>query len=181
MWEVQLLLLSKGESGGKGAGHHLRKSDVPLSWMGWHLLPPLESVKVKVSVTQLCPTLLWPHGLWPTRPLCPWDFPGKNAGVDCHSPFCLTQGSNLSLLHCREILHCLRHQGSPGLSQILRVTWLVFSESGSGITVFFLGTFWCETVHDGGYYGAWQSWVVSCNDSLTKCNCFKSWKHRNNG
>ena len=25
-----------------------------------------------------------PHGLQPTRLLCPWDSPGKNAGVDCH-------------------------------------------------------------------------------------------------
>ena len=24
------------------------------------------------------------HGLEPTRLLCPWDFPGKNTGVDCH-------------------------------------------------------------------------------------------------
>ena len=31
-----------------------------------------------------CPTLLWPHGLQPARFLCPWDFPGKNTGVDCH-------------------------------------------------------------------------------------------------
>ena len=27
---------------------------------------------------------LWPHGLQPTRLLCPWDFPGKNTGADCH-------------------------------------------------------------------------------------------------
>ena len=25
-----------------------------------------------------------PHGLQPTRLLCPWDFPGKNTGVGCH-------------------------------------------------------------------------------------------------
>ena len=25
-----------------------------------------------------------PHGLRPTRLLCPWDFPGKSAGVGCH-------------------------------------------------------------------------------------------------
>ena len=25
-----------------------------------------------------------PHGLQPTRPLRPWDFPGKSAGVGCH-------------------------------------------------------------------------------------------------
>ena len=27
---------------------------------------------------------LWPHGLKSTRLLCPWDFSGKNTGVDCH-------------------------------------------------------------------------------------------------
>ena len=25
-----------------------------------------------------------PHGLQPTRTLCPWDFPGKSTGVGCH-------------------------------------------------------------------------------------------------
>ena len=43
---------------------------------------------------------LWPHGLWPTRLLCLWDFPGKSTGVGCR--FLLqeifpTQGSNLCL------------------------------------------------------------------------------------
>ena len=28
---------------------------------------------------------LWPYGLQPTRLLCPWDPPGKNTGVGCHS------------------------------------------------------------------------------------------------
>ena len=27
---------------------------------------------------------LQPHRLWPTRLLCPWDFPGKNTRVGCH-------------------------------------------------------------------------------------------------
>ena len=27
---------------------------------------------------------LRPHGLQPTRLLCPWDFPGKSSGVGCH-------------------------------------------------------------------------------------------------
>ena len=35
------------------------------------------------SVTQSCLTLR-PHGLQPTRLLCPWDFPGKSTGVRCH-------------------------------------------------------------------------------------------------
>ena len=59
---------------------------------------------------------LRPHGLQPSRVLCPWDFPGKNTGVDCYSllqGIFLTQGSNLSLLHCRQILYHLNHQRSP--------------------------------------------------------------------
>ena len=43
-----------------------------------------------------------PHGLWPTKLLCPWHFPGKNTGVGCHfllQGTFLTQGSNLRLLH----------------------------------------------------------------------------------
>ena len=44
---------------------------------------------------------LQPHGLLPTRLLCPWDFPGKNTEVACH--FLLqrifpTQGSYPCLL-----------------------------------------------------------------------------------
>ena len=59
---------------------------------------------------------LRPHGLWPTRLLCPWDFPGNSTGVDCH--FLLqgifpTQGSNPGLLHRRQTLYHLSHQGSP--------------------------------------------------------------------
>ena len=32
---------------------------------------------------QLCPTVR-PHRWQPTRLPCPWDSPGKNAGVGCH-------------------------------------------------------------------------------------------------
>ena len=28
---------------------------------------------------------LLPHGLWPTRLLCPWNSPCKNTGVGCHA------------------------------------------------------------------------------------------------
>ena len=50
---------------------------------------------------------LWPHGLQPTKLLCPWDSPGKNAGVGCHfllQAIFLTQGSNPGLLHRMQIL-----------------------------------------------------------------------------
>ena len=35
-------------------------------------------------VAKLCLTLMQPHELWPVRLLCPWGFPGKSTGVDCH-------------------------------------------------------------------------------------------------
>ena len=58
---------------------------------------------------------LRPHGLQSTRLLCPWDFPGKGTGVGFH--FLLqeifpTQGMNLGLPNCRQMLYRLSHQGS---------------------------------------------------------------------
>ena len=57
------------------------------------------------------------------RLLCPWDFSGKNTGVGCHfllQGIFLAEGSNLCflcLLHCRQILYPLSHQGSPQMSR----------------------------------------------------------------
>ena len=36
------------------------------------------------GVSDVVSDSLQPHGLQPTRLLCPWDFPGKNTGVGCH-------------------------------------------------------------------------------------------------
>ena len=58
---------------------------------------------------------LRPHGLWPTRLLCPCNSPGNNTLVGCHSflqGFFPTQGSNPSLLHCRQILYYRGYQRS---------------------------------------------------------------------
>ena len=55
---------------------------------------------------------LWPYGLYPGRPLCPWNSPGKNTRVGCHAllqGIFPTQGSNPGLLHCRQILYHLNH------------------------------------------------------------------------
>ena len=76
----------------------------------------LSTMKVKSeSVSRsVMSNSLQPHGLWPTRLLCPQDFPGKNTRVDCHfllQEIFLTQGSNLGLLHCRQTLYHLSHQG----------------------------------------------------------------------
>ena len=71
------------------------------------------------SVAQGCLTLR-PHGLWPARLLCSWNFPGKNTGVGCR--FLLqwifqTQGLNLHLLcllHWQADSLPLHHLGNPG-------------------------------------------------------------------
>ena len=75
----------------------------------------MDKLKRKVSVTQSCLTLCDPVDC-STRLLCPWDSPGKNAGVGSHSLLqrnLPNQGLNLGLPHCRQILYCLSHQGRP--------------------------------------------------------------------
>ena len=59
---------------------------------------PLET---SVHACSVVANSLRPHGLWPTRLHCPWDFPGKNSEMGCY--FLLqgifpTQGLNLSLM-----------------------------------------------------------------------------------
>ena len=59
---------------------------------------------------------LRPHGLKPTRHLCPWNSPGKNTGAGCHfllQGIFLTQGSNMGLLHWQVGSLPLSHLGSP--------------------------------------------------------------------
>ena len=79
-------------------------------------------------VAQSCLTLGYRWTVAPTRVPCPWNSPGKNTGVGCYS---LLQGSfptqrlNSSLLHCRQILYHLSHQGS------LKEEWLLLGKSFS--------------------------------------------------
>ena len=56
------------------------------------------------------------------RFLCRWISPGMNTGVGRHSLLqgsFLTQGSSPHLLHCRQILYHLSHQGSPYLNKAI--------------------------------------------------------------
>ena len=60
-----------------------------------------------------CFRLLQPHRLESTKLLCSWDFPGKTTGMGCHfllQEIFQTQGSNMGLLHCRQILYHLNYQ-----------------------------------------------------------------------
>ena len=62
-------------------------------------------------LTNSCRTLLWLHGLQPTRLFCSWNFPGKNIPVGTHfllQGIFLTQGSNSCLLQSGRFF-CLRY------------------------------------------------------------------------
>ena len=77
---------------------------------------------------------LQPHELKPARFLCPWNSPGKNTGVDSHlllQGIFLTQGSKLSLLHCRQILYHLTHQGSPTGKNLFNFYLLLYLRGSS--------------------------------------------------
>ena len=88
----------------------------------------LEGKKISKVKSDSCSVMsdpLRPHGLQPIRFLFPWNSLGKNAGMGCHSflkGIFLTQGLNLGLLHCRQILYCLSHQGSHGSIYIFLTT-----------------------------------------------------------
>ena len=84
-----------------------------------------------VLIAQSCLTLCSPMDS-PARIPCPWNSPGKNTGVVCHSllqGIFLTQGSNPGLLHCRQILYHLSYPGSKYFIYfywISRFLWLEF-------------------------------------------------------
>ncbi len=71
---------------------------------------------------------LRPHGLY-----SPWNSPGQNTGVGSCSllqGIFPTQGLNPGLLHCRQILYCLSHQGSLAHVQSC---WLLISCSAPSL------------------------------------------------
>ena len=72
--------------------------------------------QVNISVSHsVVSDSLKPLGLWPARLLCAWSSLGRNAGVGGHSllqGIFPTQELNPGLLHFRQILHHLSHQGS---------------------------------------------------------------------
>ena len=84
-------------------------SNLPAIWL------PLCSWKVCECVCMLSCVQLFVTPWTVDRLLCPWEFPGKNIGVGSHSllqGIFPTQGSNPSLLHCRQILYYLSRQGN---------------------------------------------------------------------
>ena len=84
----------------------------------------------------------------------PWNSPGTNTGVGCHSllkGIFPTQESNLGLLHFRWILYHLRHQGSPLYIYVLHTytLWILYVDIIYKILEVDSST--CQTL--GFYYG----------------------------
>ena len=87
-----------------------------LSFLSSPFLPVFSSVQFSHSVVS---DSLRSHGLYPARLLCPWNSLGKSTGVGWHSSLqgiFPTQGLNLLLPHCRQILYHLSYQGSPNFA-----------------------------------------------------------------
>ena len=76
-----------------------------MHWSGLPFPSPMhESEKWKWSCSVMSDSLR-PHGLQPTRLLCPWDFPGKSTGVGCHC--LLLSYSNLFQIRMWKSTHVL--------------------------------------------------------------------------
>ena len=76
---------------------------------------PHHQRKKSVFIAKSCLTLCDPMNC-SLSDFCLWNSPGRNTRVGCHSllqSILPTQGSNLGLLHCRQILYHLSRQGSP--------------------------------------------------------------------
>ena len=79
-------------------------------------LPLFSCCAVLCLVAQSCPTLCYPMDCSPPGSSVQGDSPGKNTGMGCYTllqGIFPTQGLDPGLLHCRRILYCLSHQGSP--------------------------------------------------------------------
>ena len=86
-------------------------------------LNPILEMKVKVLVTQTCPTLCDAMDCSPPGSLSIGSS-GKNTGVDSHSlhqGIFPTQRLNPGLLHCRQIFYLPSHQGIVIFTSVLNV------------------------------------------------------------
>ena len=132
------------------------------------LITPLESISQILCSHQLWQSEGWvlsaqalrdsmqPHGLWPSRLLCPWDSPGKNTGVGFHAllqGIFPTQGSNPSLPHSRWILYHLSHQGSPF--------------PGSPLIIIITNPYWAPTVCQEPYILYPSLWALFGWEKIT--------------
>ena len=79
---------------------------------------PFSPASAHAHLLLSCPTLCNPKDCNLPGSSVHGNFPGKNTGLGCHAllpEIFPTQGLNSGLLHCKRILYCLSHQGSPTL------------------------------------------------------------------
>ena len=107
----------------------------------WWPLPTWKRKKWKrVLVAQSCQTLCGPMDCSPPGSSVHEIFPGKNTGVVCHfllQEIFLTQGSNLCLLHCRQIVYFLSQHGRP-FAGIVSPRWSSVRLIGGSVTLLHL-------------------------------------------
>ena len=106
-------------------------------------------------VIQLCPTLCNPMDCSPPGSSVHGDSPGKNTGVGCHAllqGIFPTQGSKPGLLHCRQTLYCLSHQG---FCYTWRIPW---TEEPGGLQSMGLQ----RVGHNGATFFFLMWWLVLC-------------------
>ena len=104
-------------------------------------------------VAQSCPTHFNPMDCSPPGSSVHGDSLGKNPGVGCQAllqGIFSTQGSNPGLPHCRPILYCLSHRGSPRILE-----WVAYP--------FSMGNFptdWTRVSCISGFFASRATWEV---------------------
>ena len=76
------------------------------------------------EILKSCPVPCDPMDCSLTRLLCPWNFPDKSTGVGCHfflQGIFMPQGSNPSLLHCRQMLYGPSHWGKFSIGALYNI------------------------------------------------------------
>ena len=115
---------------------------------------------------QSCPTLCDPMDCSPPGSSVHGESPGKNTGVGCHTllqGILPAQGSNPGLLHCRQILYTLSHQGGPGILE-----WVAYPFSrGSSQPRNQTGVF-CIA---GGFFTSWATRETLTHRVTAVCSC----------
>ena len=117
-------------------------------------------------VAQSCPTLCNLVDCSPPDSSVHGDSPGKNTGVGCHAFFqgnFPIQGLNPGLPHCRQILYCLSHQGSPRILE-----WVAYPFSrGSSWPRNQTGLLHCrQTLYQLSYQGSTKSTILPIKKNL---------------
>ena len=137
----------------------------PLLWEGGALATRPPSSCLVASATSYS---VRPHGLQPARLLCPCDSLGKSIRVGFQAPLqgiFLTQGSNLGLAYCRQLLYCWAKEVPPKFKKQSNHEFLI------------LKIYWCYLAL-GEKSRKFMSWIVQCqithqDDSLTATRKFR--------